>query len=138
MPAGEVSADMGVEHQIRAVPTLRRPAAARWLAPALLLALAGCSTAVPVVIEGKGIGAITGRANTSGGYTGELTTDSQRCRGTFTGPLGGDTVPLEVSCTDGRSGLGTAVIADGRLLRGEVLLDDGSRLTIRASGPGFP
>lgn len=102
------------------------------------LCLAGCSTAVPVVIEGKGLGAITGRANTSGGYTGELTTDSRRCRGTYTGPLGGSTAPLEVSCTDGRSGLGTAVLEGGRLVRGDVLLDDGTRLTIRQAGSSFP
>lgn len=102
------------------------------------LILSGCSAAVPVVIEGKGLGAITGRANTTGGYTGELTTDSGRCRGTFTGAFVGNTAPLEVSCTDGRSGIGTAVIQAGRLVSGDVLLGDGSRLTIRASGPGFP
>lgn len=111
---------------------------APWLPLAALLALGGCSTAVPVVIEGKGFGAMTGRANTTGGYTGELTTDTRRCRGTFTGPIGGNTAPLEVSCTDGRRGLGTAILENGGLVRGEVLLDDGSRLTIRAAGPSFP
>ncbi|WP_375459547.1 hypothetical protein [uncultured Enterovirga sp.] len=132
-----ISSRHGILAEMRAgetILTLARPA----LVLGAVLALGACSTAVPVVIEGKGFGAITGRANTTGGYTGELTTDTRRCRGTFTGPIGGNTAPLEISCTDGRSGVGTATLENGALARGDVLLDDGSRLTIRAAGPGFP
>lgn len=109
-----------------------------WAAAASALSLAGCSTATPVLIEAGKLPAVVGRVNTTAGYTGEITTDNRSCRGSFTGMLGQNIVPLEISCQDGRSGVGTATIQDGRFVGGEVRLSDGSRLTVRANGPGFP
>lgn len=118
----------------------RRRARIRALAGSALLValLAGCSTATPVVLQGARIPNLTGRVNTTAGYTGEITTENRQCRGSFTGMLGQGTVPLEVSCIDGRSGIGTAQILDGRFAGAEARLSDGTRLTIRVDGQGFP
>lgn len=102
------------------------------------LGLAGCSTATPVRLEADKLPRLEGRVNTTAGYTGEITTDNRICRGSFTGMPGQTIVPLEMSCTDGRSGIGTATLEEGQFVSGEVRLGDGARLTVRASGPSFP
>jgi hypothetical protein len=111
------------------------------VAIAVLLAVgsvAGCSTATPVLLQGSSIPTLQGRVNTTAGYTGELTTDNKSCRGSFTGIPGHPVVTLEISCTDGRSGIGTATLADGVFLAGEVRLSDGSQITVRQHAPAFP
>ena len=100
--------------------------------------VSACSTATPVVLESGKLPGLQGRVNTTAGYTGTITTDGQACRGSFTGQIGQNAVPLEVSCLDGRRGVGVAAIADGYFVSGDVRLSDGSRLTIRPSGPAFP
>lgn len=100
--------------------------------------LSACSTATPVLIQSAKLPALQGRVNTTAGYTGTITTDNQACRGSFTGILGQVVATVEVSCSDGRKGLGTAAIQDGRFVSADVWLSDGTRLTIRPTGPGFP
>ena len=112
--------------------------AVRISAVAALLALAGCSTASPVLLQGGSLPALQGRANTTAGYTGEITTDNKSCRGSFTGIPGHPVVTLEISCIDGRSGIGTATLADGVFVSGEVRLNDGSRVTLRQDAPAYP
>lgn len=102
------------------------------------LGLAGCSTATPIRLEIDRLPRLEGRVNTTAGYTGEITTENRTCRGSFTGMLGQSVVPMEISCADGRNGVGTVTIADGRFVSGEARLSDGSRVTVRASGPAFP
>jgi hypothetical protein len=121
--------------------TGHRRIAAASLAAACLAAigsLAGCSTATPVLLQAAKLPALQGRVNTTAGYAGEITTDNNSCRGSFRGVIGEPTAPLELSCTDGRTGVGTATIQDGHFTSGEVLLSDGSRLTIRPTGPAVP
>ena len=114
------------------------PTAIRLAALAAMLALAGCSTATPVLIQGGSLPTLQGRANTTAGYTGEITTDNQACRGSFTGTPGHPVVTLEISCNDGRSGIGTATLADGVFVSGEVRLNDGSLVTLHQRAPAYP
>ncbi|WP_133769780.1 hypothetical protein [Enterovirga rhinocerotis] len=122
------------------MPTIRNPLLIPPLALALaaVAAVAGCSTATPVLLQGTSLPTLQGRANTTAGYTGELTTDNGACRGSFTGFPGHPVVTLEVSCNDGRSGIGTATLASGAFVSGEVRLNDGSLLTIRQRSPAVP
>lgn len=108
------------------------------LALILLAPQAACSTATPIVVEGGKLAPTIGRANTSAGYTGEITTDTRQCRGSYTGTVGQVDVPFEMSCRDGRSGVGTARILEGYFVSGEVRLGDGTLLTVRQNGPTFP
>lgn len=102
------------------------------------LALAACSTATPVLLQGASLPTLQGRVNTTAGYTGDLTTDNNACRGSFTGTPGHPVVTLEISCSDGRSGIGTATLADGVFVAGEVRLSDGSQLTVRQRASATP
>lgn len=110
----------------------------RVLGLAACLGVAGCSTATPVRLDIDKLPRLEGQVNTTAGSTGEITTDNRTCRGSFAGMPGQSTVPMEISCTDGRTGLGTATIEDGRFVAGDARLSDGSRLTIRANGPSVP
>jgi hypothetical protein len=103
-----------------------------------LAALGGCSTATPVLIQADALPTLQGRVSTTAGYTGSITTDNGACRGSFTGMLGQPVVPLEISCQDGRHGIGTAEITEGRFVSGQVRLSDGSQLTVRPNGPDTP
>lgn len=105
---------------------------------AIAFGLAACSTATPVLIQSAKRPDLQGRVSTTAGYTGEITTDNRLCRGSFTGMLGQTVVPVEISCTDGRSGIGTATLAEGQFVSAEIRLNDGSRLTVRPTGPSFP
>lgn len=107
------------------------------LALCLVVPAASCSTATPVLIEATKLASLPGRANTSG-YAGEITTDSRQCRGSYTGSIGQTAVPFEMSCRDGRSGVGTARLQDGYFVSGEVRLSDGTLMTVRANGEAFP
>ncbi len=100
--------------------------------------LSGCSIATPVVVQATKLPNLQGRVTTTAGYTGAITTESGLCRGSFTGTPGQPVAVLEVSCNDGRNGVGTAVLTEGSFTSGDVRLSDGSRLTIRANGPTFP
>ena len=81
---------------------------------------------------------LPGRVNTTVGYTGTITSEGGVCRGSFTGALGQSTVPLELSCSDGRTGTGRATLVGGAFQSGEVVLRGGARLTIRATVPTLP
>ena len=105
---------------------------------ASLAALGACSTATPVLLQGGSLPTLQGRANTTAGYTGDISTDNKSCRGSFTGTAGYPVVTLEISCIDGRSGIGTATLADGVFVSGEVRLNDGTQLTVRQHAPAFP
>ena len=118
--------------------SLVRKSVSRSAVSIAFLSLVGCSTATPVLIEGVRTAGLRGRANTSAGYTGEITTETGQCRGSFTGALGVSAAPLEMSCRDGRRGVGTAIIENGYFVSGEARMSDGSRLVVRATGPGFP
>lgn len=111
---------------------------ARSIALASILSLGACSTATPVLLQGGSLPTLQGRANTTAGYTGDITTDNKACRGSFTGTAGYPVVTLEISCVDGRSGIGTATLADGVFVSGEVRLNDGTQLTVRQHAPAFP
>lgn len=100
--------------------------------------LAGCSTATPVLVEAGKLPALSGRVNTTAGYTGTITTETGACRGSFTGILGQEIATVEMSCSNGRTGIGTAVIREGRFVSAEVRLNDGSLLTVRPNGPSIP
>ena len=120
-------------------PRLGRTTTVRIAALTLIgLTTAACSTATPVVISAAKLPTLKGRATTSVGYTGEISTETRGCRGRFTGAAGATAAPLEMSCTDGRRGTGRAVIANGAFASGEVRLNDGTRMTIRSSGPTYP
>ena len=103
----------------------------------LAVGLGGCSTATPILLQGASLPTLQGRANTTAGYTGELTPANKTCRGSYAGTPGHPVVTLEISCTDGRSGVGTATLSDGVFVSGEVRLSDGSRLTVRQHAPAF-
>ena len=105
---------------------------------ATIVLLGECSTATPVLLQGASLPTLQGSANTTAGYTGDLTTDDKSCRGSFTGSPGYPVVTLEISCKDGRSGIGTATLAGGVFVSGDVRLNDGSQLTVRQRGPAFP
>lgn len=100
--------------------------------------IAACSTATPVLLQGGSLPTLQGRVNTTAGYTGELTTDNNSCRGSFTGIPGHPVVTFEVSCIDGRSGIGTAMLAAGVFVSGDVRLNDGSQLSVRQRAPAIP
>lgn len=100
-------------------------------ATVMAIAVASCSTATPILLQGASLPTLQGRASTTAGYTGELTTDNNSCRGSYTGTPGHPVVTLEISCNDGRRGIGTATLSDGVFIAGEVRLSDGSRLTVR-------
>lgn len=101
-------------------------------------ALAACSTATPVLLQGSSLPTLQGRVNTTAGYTGDLTTDNNACRGSFTGTPGHPVVTFEISCGDGRSGIGTATLVDGVFVSGEVRFGDGTQLTVRQRSPAIP
>ena len=102
------------------------------------MSVSGCSTATPVLVQASKLPALQGKVETTAGYTGRITTDNRLCRGSFTGILGNPVATAEIACGDGRSGIGTATIQDGYFVSAEITLSDGSRLTIRPSGPSFP
>jgi len=104
-------------------------------AAAMAVAVAGCTTATPILIQGASLPTLQGRANTTAGYSGELTTDNNACRGSYAGTPGHPVVTLEISCKDGRRGVGTATLSDGVFVSGEVRLSDGSKLTVRQHAP---
>lgn len=108
------------------------------VALAVMLSLGGCSMATPVLLQGGSLPTLQGRVNTTAGYTGDLTTDNKSCRGSFTGTPGHPVVTLEMSCNDGRTGIGTATLAGGVFISGEVRLSDGSQMTVRQHAPAFP
>ena len=72
-------------------------------------------------------------------YTGSLASDDGRCRGAFGDATDGSgATRLQVNCSDGRHGVGTATLDGGRFLSGRVRLNDGATLVVRTTGPSFP
>jgi len=61
-------------------------------------------------------------------YTGLI--EAAGCQGSYTGALGATEVPLELSCRDGRHGIGTATLQGSSFVAGRVRLNDGSVATI--------
>lgn len=98
-----------------------------FFAVALALALAGCSTRVPISISAPRMPPVNGFATTTI-YTGSF--GAGGCSGQFTGTPGSDTAAAAMGCSDGRRGSGTVMLVDGQVASGAILLNDGSTARI--------
>jgi hypothetical protein len=92
-----------------------------------LLALSACATRTPIVVSLAKLPPMQGTAVTTV-YTGAL--EAAGCQGSYTGALGATEVPLELSCRDGRHGIGTAILQGSAFVAGRVRLNDGSVASI--------
>jgi hypothetical protein len=91
-------------------------------------AVSGCDVTYPVAVVGPGATVYRGTATAQfleGGWF-QVSNGQNACRGQYLPASAGETVTFPVNCTNGLSGVGTAVFQDGRSGGGQITMQDGS------------
>lgn len=95
-----------------------------------LCAVSACDVAThPVAVVGPSATVYRGTATATlfeGGWF-HVTNGGNTCRGQYQPGVSGDTVTFPVSCTNGLTGIGTAVYQTPLQGGGEIVMQDGSR-----------
>ena len=101
----------------------------RTLAALGLITLAACDAAYPVAVVGPGGSVFRGQATAlflEGGQF-QATNGAIVCNGTYLPAGAGETSTFPVRCSNGLSGVGTAVFQGGRSGGGLITMQDGSQ-----------
>lgn len=96
---------------------------------AALAALAACDVAYPVAVVGPSDTIYRGQATAQfleGGYF-QVSNGRNFCQGRYLPRSPGETSTFPVTCSNGLSGVGTAVFEDGRSGGGVITMEDGTR-----------
>lgn len=90
--------------------------------------LAACDVTYPVAVVGPGNTVYRGTATAEfleGGWF-QATNGTNSCTGQYLPASAGDTVTFPVTCTNGLTGIGTAIFQDGRRGGGTITMQDGT------------
>jgi len=99
------------------------------LGAGLLATLAACDVTYPVAVVGPGNTVFRGQATAlflEGGFF-QATNGATVCNGRYQPSSAGETSSFPVSCSNGLSGVGTAIFEDGRSGGGVITMQDGTR-----------
>ena len=96
---------------------------------ALIGVVAACDVTYPVAVVGPGNSVFRGTATAAflEGGTFRATNGTISCRGTYLPVPAGETSTFPVNCSNGLSGVGTAVFQDGLSGGGFITMQDGSQ-----------
>ncbi len=99
------------------------------LGVAALVAVAACDVSYPVAVVGPGETVFRGSATAAflEGGTFRATNGTISCRGTYLPVPAGETSTFPVNCSNGLSGVGTAVFQDGLSGGGFITMQDGGQ-----------
>lgn len=96
---------------------------------AALIGLAACDVTYPVAVVGPGDTVFRGSATArflEGGFF-QATNGATVCRGQYAPQSAGETSTFPVNCSNGLSGIGTAVFENGDSGGGTITMQDGTR-----------